>query len=464
MEKPRMCIPGFPAAWRLLRLLSILTAFCAACPGRAEVQVLAEHREPAKAAARFEFQNISPPRRSDAASAGTFTLLEGRIDPNSGGLAALNDGELPETEDEPQENFFFAAGSPGGRLLLDLGKVITVKEVNTYSWHRRERSPQVYQLFGADGAAPSFVRQPAPGADLIHAGWTRLAQVDTRLPEQRPGGQCAVSIRNPDGHLGSFRYLIFQVFPTENNDPFGQTFFSEIDVIDAEHSATEEAAPSGLAVSLDTAAAPDLEAWSREKLLPAVTNWYPKLSRLLASDGYEPPSKLTLRFRADMNPSIPAAASGHSVSLNAAWFRRNLQGEAMGSVIHELVHVVQNYGWGQRRNPQATRPPGWVVEGIADYVRWFLYEPVAFGAEITERNFPKARYDSSYRITANFLHWVATIYGHDVISKLNAAAREGTYTEDFWLQQTGVTLQQANDAWRAVHERRLARTHPHPAQ
>ncbi|HSQ79505.1 MAG TPA: aminopeptidase P N-terminal domain-containing protein, partial [Candidatus Bathyarchaeia archaeon] len=40
-----------------------------------------------------------------------------------------------------------------------------------------------------------------------------------------------------------------------------------------------------------------------------------------------------------------------------------LKGGAKGSVVHELAHVVQNYGVARRTNPSATRTPGWVVEG-----------------------------------------------------------------------------------------------------
>ena len=67
---------------------------------------------------------------------------------------------------------------------------------------------------------------------------------------------------------------------------------------------------------------------------------------------------------------------------NKKWFRANLQGEAIGSVVHELVHVVQEYGRARRENPEATRSPGWLVEGLADYIRWFLYEPQSHGADL----------------------------------------------------------------------------------
>src|SRR4029450_5545687 len=59
-----------------------------------------------------------------------------------------------------------------------------------------------------------------------------------------------------------------------------------------------------------------------------------------------------------------------------------------------------------------------------DYFRWFLYEPEAKGAEITERNLARAKYDASYRITGNFLNWVTQRHDREIVRKLNAAARE----------------------------------------
>jgi len=119
-----------------------------------------------------------------------------------------------------------------------------------------------------------------------------------------------------------------------------------------------------------------------------------------------------------------------------------------------LVHVVQNY-WSRRGNSNAAKTPGWVVEGIADYVRWFLYEPQSHGAEITKENFAKANYDSSYRVTGNFLYWLTQTYDKDLVQKLNAAAREGRYAESIWKDLTGKTMQELGDEWKKFHERRL---------
>jgi hypothetical protein len=149
-----------------------------------------------------------------------------------------------------------------------------------------------------------------------------------------------------------------------------------------------------------------------------------------------------------------AAASGTRIQCAARWFRGELDGEAKGAVVHELVHVVQQYGGG-RRNPNSTRPPGWLVEGIPDYIRWFLYEPESGGAEITSRNIANARHDASYRITANFLNWTVGEHGAEIIPKLNAAAREGRYNEDLWEEFTGSSLEKLSDEWKVFLQEKV---------
>ena len=205
--------------------------------------------------------------------------------------------------------------------------------------------------------------------------------------------------------------------PTEKATRFGNTFFSEIDVIDANAKASPEGTSEAIApkpiegsagkyrFTIDIALAPDLAEWAEKELMPVVKDWYPKIVPMLPSDGFEAPAQVRIEFKEGMR-GTPAYASREGISCNIEWFRRNLKGEARGAVVHELVHVVQQYGRARRNNPAATRTPGWVVEGIADYIRWFLYEPESKGAEITARNLERARYDANYRITGNFLNWV----------------------------------------------------------
>jgi hypothetical protein len=167
---------------------------------------------------------------------------------------------------------------------------------------------------------------------------------------------------------------------------------------------------------------------------------------MLPSEGYEAPERVSVTFSASMQGV--AATGGTRVRCAADWFRRNLQGEAKGAVVHELAHVVQNYGIARRTNPSPARTPGWLVEGICDYIRWFLYEPQTRGAEVTARNISQARYDASYRISGNFLNWVTQTYDKEIVRKLNAAAREGKYSDDLWKTATGHTVQELGEQWK----------------
>ncbi|MBM4027886.1 MAG: hypothetical protein FJ280_21165 [Planctomycetes bacterium] len=108
------------------------------------------------------------------------------------------------------------------------------------------------------------------------------------------------------------------------------------------------------------------------------------------------------------------------------------------------------------QNDAATHARFILVEGMCNYIRWFLYEPQTRGAEITRRNIAQARYDSSYRISATFLNWVTQEYCRDIVPRLNAAARQGKYSEEIWKTATGHTVQELGDQWKAQMEKKVA--------
>jgi hypothetical protein len=93
--------------------------------------------------------------------------------------------------------------------------------------------------------------------------------------------------------------------------------------------------------------------------------------------------------------------------------------------------------------------------GYPDYIRWFLYEPETQGAEIDKRNLSQARYDGSYRVSANFLNWAVSTYDKDLVRKLNAAAREGRYSDEFWKTATGHSVEELGDQWKADLEKKI---------
>jgi hypothetical protein len=109
----------------------------------------------------------------------------------------------------------------------------------------------------------------------------------------------------------------------------------------------------------------------------------------------------------------------------------------VGAMVHETTHIVQNY---RRRGN-----PSWLVEGVADYVRFFKFEPGKIGPINAER----ARYDRSYRVTAAFLAYVSDKYDKQLVLKLNERMRAGEYKEEIFQELTGKTVQELNDEWRA---------------
>src|SRR5207302_1032031 len=156
---------------------------------------------------------------------------------------------------------------------------------------------------------------------------------------------------------------------TESDDPFGNTFYSEIDVISATDKtsvAAAEAAPAppfvthtadgSCEITLDSSAAPDLKEWTEQKLAPLLAEWYPKIVAMLPSEGFTPPKAFSVIIKPG---SGVAATGGTRITANSDWLKRELNREALGALLHEEVHVLQQYR-GRRDNPDAprVRPPG----------------------------------------------------------------------------------------------------------
>jgi hypothetical protein len=107
-------------------------------------------------------------------------------------------------------------------------------------------------------------------------------------------------------------------------------------------------APDGSCeITIDTAKAPDLKDWAEHKLAPVLAQWYPKISAMLPTAGYTPPKTWSVTIAPGNGV---AATGGNRVTANATWFRAELDKEAVGALVHEEVHVVQQYGGGRGNN------------------------------------------------------------------------------------------------------------------
>lgn len=202
-----------------------------------------------------------------------------------------------------------------------------------------------------------------------------------------------------------------------------------------ERAPQQTAEKSAYRIEIDYSQTPDLKDWVERELRPALAKWYPRIIALLPSDGYSAPRQFSVTIEA--NGDGVAATSGDRVTANAKWIRQELargpQNEAAGALIHEAAHVVQRY---------EHDTPGWLVEGIADYIRWWKFEPASARTRVRafHRDGKPASYTDAYRTTAAFLEFVAEHYDHEIVVELNAAARRGVYTADTWRDATGKSV------------------------
>jgi hypothetical protein len=145
---------------------------------------------------------------------------------------------------------------------------------------------------------------------------------------------------------------------------------------------------------------------------------------------FNPDASKKVTFIIDPAYSGVAATGGGVIRYNPKWLKDHP--EDIDVVTHEVMHVVQSYGRGGG--------PGWLTEGIADYVRY------AFG--VNNRNgkwaLPEYKegqsYTNSYRITARFLVWLEQQGYTTLVNELDKASRSHTYRPELWQEVTGKTL------------------------
>jgi hypothetical protein len=180
-------------------------------------------------------------------------------------------------------------------------------------------------------------------------------------------------------------------------------------------------------VIVDAKEAPEAGVW-QSKAKELMEKWHPIIADMLKTDGFVPASEVKLVFKKDMRG--PASTSGSTISISADHIRRNPND--YGMVVHELVHVLQRY-------PKFNKENWWLVEGLADYIRFYLYEPKT---KLPRINPAKASYRDGYKTSARFLAWIERRHDKAIITKLNAALRKGEYKPELFETWTGRSLDQ----------------------
>jgi len=176
-------------------------------------------------------------------------------------------------------------------------------------------------------------------------------------------------------------------------------------------------------VTVDTTETPDLAPWGA-KAKDLVEKWHPRIADRLKSDGFTPSAKVKLVFKKDMKGV--AFTSRDVITIAAPYVKDHP--EDWGMVVHELTHVVQDYRKGG---------PGWITEGIADYIRFFHFEPQTKLGPINPK---RASYKDGYQTSAAFLAWVEKRHDAKLVTRLNDAMRRGQYKDELFKDYTGKRL------------------------
>mgnify|MGYP002633421347 CR=1 FL=1 len=152
--------------------------------------------------------------------------------------------------------------------------------------------------------------------------------------------------------------------------------------------------------------------------------------RLLAEYNPLGPRTVTLQF--DPTYDGVAEATGDHIRISSSYAADHP--DDIDVIVHECFHLVQAYRVGD--------PPGWAVEGLADYVRWDHGTQNDRSCWTMQRYEPGQSYTDGYGVTARFFLWLVNQGSSGLMRDLDATLRLGTYNDLFWTVRTGKTIDQ----------------------
>lgn len=162
-----------------------------------------------------------------------------------------------------------------------------------------------------------------------------------------------------------------------------------------------------------------------EGFIEIVQNVYPKLMH-----DFNTNARKDVAIKIDTTYKGVAYANNGQITVSSAWMHKNPKD--LDLITHEIMHIIQNY-------PNDSGP-GWLTEGIADYVRAkYGVDNQSAGWSMTPFS-SSQHYTNSYRITARFLTWLSQKYDPLLVNKLDENLRDNTYSSKLWKEYTGKSL------------------------
>lgn len=171
--------------------------------------------------------------------------------------------------------------------------------------------------------------------------------------------------------------------------------------------------------------APDFDSKVKQRMIDAFFTVYPQEAAI-----YNKKTLKKVMFVIDPAYGGVAECGGGVITFSPAWLKQN-PGD-IDVVTHEAMHVVQDY--------PGDAGPGWITEGIADYVRYTLGVDNAGGNWSLPAYAANQHYENAYRVTARFFVWLEKKKHPGIVKKLDTAMRSKTYTPAIWKKLTGKTV------------------------
>lgn len=154
--------------------------------------------------------------------------------------------------------------------------------------------------------------------------------------------------------------------------------------------------------------------------------WYPKISNILSSPNYSPPSQFSIKFEKNCNGV--GYVSANQITACVDYYRQNQNDIA--SVVVSMTYIIQQY----------KKCPDWLTQGIADWIRRYNYEATNKPGPPSSSSY----YTNGNGVTSYFLQYIndVTSFSPTMIYWANKDCREGTYDDSLWPRLTGKTLDQ----------------------
>lgn len=189
-------------------------------------------------------------------------------------------------------------------------------------------------------------------------------------------------------------------------------------------------------------------AWFDKYAVPAVKTWYPKIAHQLAYPDYTPPGTITIKTlsQESYDKQYPGTWGIHwpgasDVFINPGHLR-DQPAEAVATIIHESVHMLQHYDYGK------PSPPNWFTEGLANYAENSIYP--GFPYYMGQESPPGAdeHYTDKYWAASRFMYWLQKKYDGSYMRRMNVAGGKKAVTSALTAFSDGRNFDQAWALWR----------------